>query len=176
MGFRVAILLLQLSPSGSGVHCPQSLCSGSGKYVLCYTGSWWSLGNHTSQESVFSVMSFRKAEVCIPGHSSFQLQAPLMNLCLVSQVPAWLHQLSPSTLSCHMGNRLHACFFTIPGCMVESPYFMAPSSWLPASLSTHPHSKCLARNFLCDLISHPSYDMLCLPIPLYLLPPSGFHL
>ena len=39
VGFRVTILSQQLSPSGCGVCCSQPPCSGSGKHVLCYTGS-----------------------------------------------------------------------------------------------------------------------------------------
>ena len=59
VGFRVPILFLQqLSPSGSGVRCPQP--PGSGKRVQSYTGSWWSPGRHTSQESGFSIRPSEK--------------------------------------------------------------------------------------------------------------------
>ena len=37
MGFRVAILSRQLSPSGSGVQCSQPPWSSSGNHVPCYT-------------------------------------------------------------------------------------------------------------------------------------------
>ena len=55
VGFRVAILSQQLSPSGSGECCSQPPCSGPGKHVPCYTGSRCSPGRHTSHESDFSV-------------------------------------------------------------------------------------------------------------------------
>ena len=53
--------------------------------------------------------------------------------------------------------------------MAKSPCFMAPSSWLPVSISTCTHLKCSVQNFLCDIISSPSYDMLLLPVLLNLL-------
>ena len=46
---------------------------------------------------------------------------------------------------------------------------MAPSSWLLVSISTCPHLKCSFQNFLCDITSSPSYDVLLLPVLLNLL-------
>ena len=92
--FRVAILLQQLSPSGSGVHCPQSPCGGPGKHVPCYTGSWWSPGRHGSQESGLSICPSEKQKSAFPGHRS-AFQASPTKPCLVRQAPAHLHQLSP---------------------------------------------------------------------------------
>ena len=93
MGFKVIILSQQLSPSGSGVHCPQPPCrSCPGKHMLCYTASWWSPGKAHVPWEWLPCMSFREAEVCslsIPGHSS-AFQAPPTNPCLVWQVPTEL--------------------------------------------------------------------------------------
>ena len=100
MGFKVAILLQQLSPSGSGVCCPQPPCSGPGKHMLCYTGSWWiGVQGATYPErvaSLYVLQRSRSLQFSIPGHSSAQLQAPLTNLCLAGQVPA-----QPSAFSLH---------------------------------------------------------------------------
>ena len=49
------------------------------------------------------------------------------------------------------------------------PSYTRPHGGIPFSFSV-PSFRCLAQNFLCDLISGPSYDVLLLPVPPYLLP------
>ena len=87
VGFKITILSQQLSPSGSGLHCSQPPCIGSRKHVPCYTGSWWSPGRHTSQESGFSVYLPEKLKSAFLCHSS-AFQASPTNMCLVQQVLA----------------------------------------------------------------------------------------
>ena len=102
-------------------------------------------GRHTSLGSGLSICPSEKQKSAFRSHSS-AFQACLTNLCLVWQVPAqlhqlfgipsWLHQLPPYILS----SAYMAGFSTTPGYMAESPYFMAPSSWLPSqkSISSSP--------------------------------------
>ena len=110
--------------------------------------------------SLFVLQRSRSLKLSIPNHNSVELQASPTNLCLVRQVPTQLHQLSAYTLSSHMASSSSLSDF-----MVEF-----------SSLSTHPCFKCSARNFLCDLMSGPSCDVLLLPVPSYLLPSPGCHL
>ena len=97
MGFRVAILSQQLSPSGSGVPCPQPPCSGSGRHAQCYAGSWWGPGRH-SPKRVASPYIFQRSkclQLSIPGHSLVSQASPI-NLCLAGQV---LQFSAPSSVS-----------------------------------------------------------------------------
>ena len=88
LGFRVAILSQQLSPSGSGVYYSQPPCTGSGKHVLCYTGSWWSPERHMSQESSFSVCPSEKQK-CSTLHSWSQFSSKhVSRIWVTRQVPA----------------------------------------------------------------------------------------
>ena len=141
--------------------------------------------------------SFRDTEVCISSSSSVQLQACPRNPCLVRQVPIQLQHLSPHTLFSHMTasfttdrmppSLLHQATGRIAprsrrsssltgDSMAESPSLLAQAAW-PNSLSFSLLSfKCSAQNFPCHLISGPSYDVLLLPIPPYLLPSFSCHL
>ena len=112
--------------------------------------------------------------------------------------PAWLHSSLPLGAWWSPDSRLAwplpytpalmADRFTtscIAACCVLSPAlwqnpllhgsFLKAASLLSLSLSVHPYFNCSARNFLCDLISGPSYDVLLLPVPLYLLPSFSCH-
>ena len=131
-----------------------------------------------SQESDFSVHASEQqksaASAFLVTVRSVQQQAPPTNPCLVRQVPAQLHQLSPYTLSSCMASSSSLSDLTVqfflptpdymgesstPGCMVESPSF-----------SAHPCFKCSAQRFLSDLIASLSYGVLLLPVLPHLLP------
>ena len=86
----------------------------------------------------FLHFSFREADVCKSASLvTVQLQASSMNLCLVRQLPAALSALFSHT-------RPHGGL---------GPFFFSLLLF-----------KCLAQNFLCDLISGPSYDVPLLPV------------
>ena len=53
--------------------CSQPPCSGSGKHVLCCTGSWWSSGRYTSQERAFPICPSRKQKSAFPVTVQFVL-------------------------------------------------------------------------------------------------------
>ena len=93
MGFRVTVLSQQLSPAGSGVCCPQPPCNGSGKHVLCYTGSRWSRGRHTTQECGFSIHLSDKQKSAIQ-HSQSQFSSKHL-----PQIHAWLGRFPHSSIS-----------------------------------------------------------------------------
>ena len=98
----------QLSSSAFRVPCHQPPCYSPGKYVPCYTGSWWSPERHMCQESDFSVCPSEKQTSAFPSHSSV-FQAFSRNLCLVQQVHPQLHQ-----LCCHLQAGFPASLFLTP--------------------------------------------------------------
>ena len=142
--------------------------------------------------------SFREAEVYIAGHSSVPKH--------LLWIHAWLGRFPHSSISSLLNTLSSAhmvAFLTSPGHMTESwllagmastlytsPHgrllnnklhtcLLLPLSDLIAkspSLSAHPHFKCSSRDFLCDLASGPSYDVVHLPITPYLLPSFSCHL
>ena len=129
-------------------------------------------GRHVSQESGFSERpSEKQASAAQPSRS--QCRPCSKHL---PQIHAWLgsSHTAPSALSLHPLLPHGFYYFTtdhmpaalpIPDRMVES-----------TSLSDRCYFKCSAQNFLCDLISSPSYDVLLLPVPPYLLPSCRCHL
>ena len=72
VGFRLAILWQQLSPSGSGVRCSQPPDRGSGKHVPPYTGWWWGPGRHSPKRatSPYVLQRSRSLRRSIPGYRS----------------------------------------------------------------------------------------------------------
>ena len=126
----------------------------------CYTESWWGPGRH-SPRRVTSLYVLKEAEVCDSAPLvTVQLQASPTILCLVRQIPA-----APSALpwSCLVWSSPPADF------MVCTPVSLTHSrplwtSSLHGGLSfLHPCSLLslnAPRNFLCDIISSPSYDVL----------------
>ena len=158
MGFRITILLQQLSPSGSGVNCPQPQCSGPGKHVPCYSRSWCNPGRHVPQENGLSICFSEKQK------SAFCIQ----------------HSRHLSQIRAGFGRFLHSFisyFLTTPGCMAKSPYFMAPFSWLPSqsrrcsfSLTTDSMVESQrSRNSSCLTIDSKAESLLALsPSPLIL--------
>ena len=109
----------------------------------------------------FLHMSFRKAEV---GISAFLVTVQFSSNHL-PRIQDWLVRscTAPSALSFHL--------FLLHGFFLHS---FRPQNGIPFSFSLP--VKCLAQNFLCDLISGPSYEVLLLPVPLYLLPTFGCHI
>ena len=110
-------------------------------------------------------MSFREAKVyslSIPGHSS-AFQASPTNPCLVRQVPAQLHQLSPYTLSsCTAATSLQtACLLPYytrqhggnlsANCMAAC-CFLPQTSQLPAQRSRH--SSSLITGSMAETLLH----------------------
>ena len=132
-------LLQQLYPSGSGVHCPQPLCSGSGKRAVLHWVMVESREAHIPKEWLLH-MSFTEAEVC-SSRVPVLLQAPPTNPCSVRQLPAELHQLSPYTLT------------SLQTTWQFPPYYPKPHGRKTPSLSDYPYFKCSAQNFLHDLVS-----------------------
>ena len=142
MGFKIVILLRQLSLSRSGVHCPQPPSSSPGKRVPCYTGSWWNPGRHTSQESGFSVCPSEKQKSTVSAflatvqHSRHLPRTHAwFGRSLHSSISSLLTPFPPAQLRLHY--RLHACFLTTPGNMVET---CLQTAWLLAAFFLRPHS------------------------------------
>ncbi|KAF6086296.1 hypothetical protein HJG60_008488 [Phyllostomus discolor] len=122
----------------------------------------------------FSVHPSERQKSAFPV--TVQLQASPINLCLVRQVPAQLHELSPYTPPSHMASSsLSTHMASSSPNHMASPYIPDLLAEFP-SLSAHPHFKCSSQKFLHDLISNPSYDVLLLPVPPYLLPSFSYHL
>ena len=175
------MLLQQLSPSGSGVHSSQLPCNISGKHVPCYIASWWGLGRHMSQNSGFFVHPSEKQKSAAQ-HSWSQFSSKhLSGIC------AWLGRSLQSSISfaaifsrqASSGPPLSyskPCGFPLHtrqhGRLPSTPF---QTTSLPP-LSACPYIKCSTQNFLCDLISGPSYDVPFLPIPLYFLHPFSCQL
>ena len=99
-------------------------CSSPGIHVPCYTGSWWSLGRHTSQDGGLYVLQRSRSQ-----HSLFTVQHPkhLTWICAwlgrFPQFPAPSTFLDPCTtasaFSFHPFLRLHGCLPTLSALMAE---------------------------------------------------------
>ena len=154
MGFKVAILLQQLSPSGSGyiVLSLHVVVQGNMCHITLDHGGGQ---GGTGQDSDFSIhpSERQKSAFLFTVHP----QAPLTNPCVVRQVSAQLHQLSPYTLSSYMD---FSSSFSA---------FMAESVFLPACC--HLNAQPGTSNFT----SYPAPPMMSyfLPIPPYFLPFFG---
>ena len=164
VGFRVAILSQQLSPSESGVCCSQPLCTGSGKHVPCYTGLWWGLGRHSLKGVASPYIPQRSREV-------FRSAFPVTG-CKHHE-SGWLGKSPHSSISFALTSSLHSGLSPTPFQTTWLLPVSQPAWLLLPSLSVHHYFEWSAQNFLCDLIS---YDLTLLSVPPYLLLSLGCHL
>ena len=74
----------------------------------------------------------------------------------LSRICAWFVRFSHCSISFLLAPFLspHGCLPTTPGHMAESPYFMAPSSWLPSQRSRH--SSFLTTGSMTDSLFFPA--------------------
>ena len=149
-------------------------CNDSRKHVPHFTGSWWSPGRH-SPKRVASLYILQRSR-SLHFWSQF-------SPCVVRQFPAQLqlHKVccvpvctAPSALSLHPFS-LVASFSSLSACITSTTSLQ--TAWLLLPVSAHPYFKCSAQNILCNFfICRPSYDVLLLPVPPYLLPSFGCNL
>ena len=191
MEFHVAILLQQLSPSGSGGRCPQPPRSGPGNMCRVTLGRGGVQGG-THPSRVASHYVLPRSRNLHPW-SHFGPKAPPANPGLVWQVPAQLHQLPPYTLTSarwclpphcprpHGGVLTHgglphqpswrALHYKLQGCLsaassqTSQPNPPTPLSCLPLLPQPTLILKDLSWNFLHDLMSGPSYNVLLFQFP-----------
>ena len=148
------IVWQHLSPSGSGVHCPQPPCSGSGKHVPCYTGSWWSPARNTSQDCGFSGCPLEK-----PKYAT-QLSWSQFSSKHLPRIRVWLGRSLHSSISSAavFSFLLQISWHALTPNHVASSLHTRPRDSTP--LSAHFRIKGSGLNFLRDLISVPSYSVL----------------
>ena len=106
--------------------CPQPPRGSLGNHVPCYTGSWWSPGRHTSQESGLFVCPAEKSitvqhsrdlpQICAWLRRSPQFTAPSVLPVSSGTLPSGC----PLLLQLLPHYRLHASFLTRPGHMAET--------------------------------------------------------
>ena len=134
MGFKVALLPQQFSPSAFGVCSSQPPCRSPGN-MCCVALDHGEVQERTHPKDVASLYVLQRKEVHIlsfPRQSS-TFQASPRNLCLVRQVPTIPSSISPAAVFSRQVSQLvsfllqviphyepHASFITIPGHMVES--------------------------------------------------------
>ena len=144
--------------------CPQSPCSGSGKHVPCYTGSWWSPKRYISPESDFSICPSEKRKSAAQ-HSQFaskhlpQIWAWL-GRSLDSSISSFLTPFPPAWLPSHF--RLHGIF------LLTTRGHRAGKN---PSLSDHPYFKCLfGTSYVTSCTASPMMCYFCqFPHIFYLL-------
>ena len=129
MGFRVAILPLQLSPSGSGVHCSQPPVVVQGS-MCCVTLSHGGVQGGTLPKTVTSpyvLQKSRSLQFSIPSHNS----APS-----ISHESRWLGRFPQHHRLCH--HLLQPDLLSLPTLGLTPPF-----SDLLADLPSHskPHSR-----------------------------------
>ena len=128
MAFRVAILLQELSPSGSGVFV-LNFCVLVQENMLCYCGSQWSPGRHMSQESGFSIHPLEKQKSTV-----WAFPAKLQSSGHLPWICAWLGRSllfpAPSALPVSSSDRLPS------GCPLSHPSSCSLQTGMPASYST----------------------------------------
>ena len=168
MALRGTIPSQQLSPSGSG-YTVLSLCVVVQGNMCHVTLSHGGVQGGTCPKRVASYILQRSRSLQLLSQSVW-LQASATNLCLV-RGPSQLHQLC----CCLLQAGFLAGLLLLTPDLMASPYTPdLMEDWTP-SLSARNYLECSAQNFLCDLISGLSYEVLLLPVPLYVLP-FGCHL
>ena len=145
--------------------------------------SWWSPGRHMSQESDFSICPSLKQKSAAQQSQFGSKHLPQIHACLGrsphSSIRSFLKPFPPAYMAAtSLQTARHLLpYYPRPHGRKKTPSLhpFKLCDCFPL-LSAHPYSKCSAWNFLCDFTSSPSYDVLLLPVPPYLLLSFGCHL